>query len=201
MKDSYLENLSFKASEIEHLYGPQYHILSDPYLLSGLSRLGSEACKQPELHYWVGRLYRSLLAQAVNLSFEKKLLPFTTRMHRYHPAESSFEMKVPNPDVKIVVVNIARAGTVPSYVCYDELNYFFKPEGIRQDHLIMNREVDADGRVTGSVMNASKIGATLKTPMFWCQIPWVPRGRPCSRPLKLTRVAEKPKNGWLCTSS
>ncbi len=147
--------------EIEHAYGSQVHILDDAYLRLGLARLCSPECRQPELHFWIGRLYSSLLQHAINVGVEKKLQKTSTRMASLHPLEAQLESLVPDPEAKIVVVNIARAGTVPSYVCYDELNHFFKPENIRQDHLIMAREVDKQGRVTGSAMGASKIGGPI----------------------------------------
>jgi uracil phosphoribosyltransferase len=60
-----------------------------------------------------------------------------------------------------VVVALARAGLWPSQVTYDFLNQVLRPEGVRQDHLSLGRQVDADGRVTGAALGAAKIGGPI----------------------------------------
>lgn len=162
MRDLVFEKLSFRPSVIDHDYGKNIHILADPYMLLGLSRLCSSECKQPEIHYWIKRFYSFLIHNAVNVTLEKADHFTSTRMKVFHPEEAKLEMRVPNPNSKIVVVDIARAGTLPSFVCYDELNYFFNPDGVRQDHLVMARELNAEGHVIGSSINGSKIGGDVE---------------------------------------
>ncbi len=160
-RDAQFAKVDFKLPELKHRYGAQIHLIDDPYLLLGLSALCSPACKQPQLHYWVSRLYRSLLQYAVNSVFDRRLISRPTRMKAMH-AEAETQAYLPDPQTSVVVVNLARAGTVPSYACYDELNYFFEPEGIRQDHIISNRQVDAQGRVVGTSIHGSKIGGSIE---------------------------------------
>ena len=56
---------------------------------------------------------------------------------------------------------LARAGTVPSQICYETLNELLDPAGVRQDHLFMSRTVDAEGHV--SSMDVGHSGALLET--------------------------------------
>jgi len=147
--------------EIEHAYGPQVHLLADPLLSLGLSILSSPDCRQPQLHHWIGRLYQGLLQAAVNHCFSQEKLRTPTRMVTLHPTEGVAEALVPSPTAKSVVVALARAGTVPSHVCFDELNWFFNPENVRQDHLMMNRSTDEEGHVTGAQNYGAKIGGDI----------------------------------------
>ena len=65
-----------------------------------------------------------------------------------------------------VVVDIARAGILPSQICYDTLNNILNPEKVRQDHLIMARTVDEDEQVTGASISGSKIGGSINDCML-----------------------------------
>lgn len=149
------------SNELEHDYGSEVHILDDSYLSSGLARLCSPDCRHPELNYWVSRLYTSLLQHAVNSVFERESLEIPTRMHTTHP-EAILKTSIPKRKSKIVVACLARAGILPSHVCFDELNHFFEPEGIRQDHILLNRRTDTEERVTGADVRGSKIGGDIQ---------------------------------------
>ena len=72
------------------------------------------------------------------------------------------------PQTRVVTVGIARAGTMPSQVVYDLLNELLDPAGVRQDHLFMSRQTDAQGRVTGATWHDAKIGRDVeaRTLMF-----------------------------------
>ena len=160
MRDLQYKDLKFHPSEMPHEYGKNIHILSDPYLMLGLTHLCSEATEQPLLHYWIGKLYRAILQSAVNQCFDRTTLKSDTRMKAYHP-EGVIEAEVTDPESRVVVVNLARAGIVPSFYCYDELNYFLKPKGVRQDHILMSRTVDSQEKVTGSSVGGIKIGGSI----------------------------------------
>lgn len=161
MTDIQFENIPFTSTQIAHDYGKNIHLLSDPALLLGLAKLSSPECHQPMIHSWVSRLYRSMLLHVLNEQFRRSEIRMLTRMHSQHP-EGVFTGTVPDPNSKVVVVNVARAGTVPSFVCYDELNYFFEPNGVRQDHIILNRAVDDKAKVTGVDMFGAKIGGSIE---------------------------------------
>src|SRR6185295_14815525 len=49
----------------------------------------------------------------------------------------------------------------PAQVAYDFLAEVMRPGTVRQDHLVLGREVDASGRVTGAALGAAKIGGPV----------------------------------------
>ena len=81
-------------------------------------------------------------------------------MVAYH-AEAVFQGPIIDPDVPVVSVNLARAGTLPSHICYTALNYFMDPRKVRQDHISIGRTTDEQEQVTGSRVSGHKIGGTV----------------------------------------
>ncbi|MBI3535262.1 MAG: uracil phosphoribosyltransferase [Deltaproteobacteria bacterium] len=151
--------MKYHLSEIEHRYGENYHILSDTFLLSLLAKLCSDNTTQPLINELVTTLYSSLLKIVVNCEFTTKWEKIKTRMHTYHE-EGIFQGPVIDSEVPIVSVNLARAGTLPSHICYNALNYFMNPKIIRQDHISIGRTTDEQERVTGSKVSGHKIGGS-----------------------------------------
>jgi uracil phosphoribosyltransferase len=82
-----------------------------------------------------------------------------------------------------VVVALARAGLLPSQVSFDFLNQVLEPAGVRQDHLSLGRTMDADGRVTGAGLYASKIGGSVEGAMVLIPDPMGATGSTVSRVL------------------
>jgi uracil phosphoribosyltransferase len=80
-----------------------------------------------------------------------------TRMTEKHP-KHFLHAEVLTKEQKTITVNLARAGTFPSHICYNALNYILNPEFVRQDHVIAAREVDDKNRVIGTTLAGSKIG-------------------------------------------
>jgi uracil phosphoribosyltransferase len=158
--DSQFRNVSYRLSESEHRYGPNVHILSDPFLLSHLARLCAEDTHQPVINELVTTLYSSLLETVVNREFPLKSAQIPTRMHSMHP-EAVFQGPIIDPETPIVTVNLARAGTLPSHICYTALNYFMNPRQVRQDHISIGRTTDAQEKVTGSHVSGHKIGGDV----------------------------------------
>jgi uracil phosphoribosyltransferase len=66
-----------------------------------------------------------------------------------------------DPEVPVVSVNLARAGTLPSHICYTALNYFMNPKKVRQDHISIGRTTDEQHKVTGSLVSGHKIGGNV----------------------------------------
>ena len=158
--DSQFNHQRFQLSEIEHRYGPQVHILSDPFLLSHLARLCSEDTEQPIINELVTTLYSSLLKIVVNHEFPQVRQQFRTRMIAHH-SEGIFEGPVVDPTTPVVSVNLARAGTLPSHLCYTALNYFMNPKTVRQDHISIARATDSSNQVVGSQISGHKIGGSV----------------------------------------
>jgi uracil phosphoribosyltransferase len=78
-----------------------------------------------------------------------------------HTPHGVYRGQVIDPQTRVVTVNIARAGTLPSQICFDTLNQLLDPAGVRQDHLLMARTVDEALQVTGAAVGASKIGGPI----------------------------------------
>lgn len=150
----------FKLSEIEHLYGPNVHVLDDPFLTTQLARLCASETTQPMFNFIVSQLYSSLIRSVINDAFPRQAVAMATRMRANNP-RGVFHGEVVDRDTRTVVVDIARAGILPSQVCYDTLNSVLNPQVVRQDHLIMARTVDNKDQVTGAAISGSKIGGRV----------------------------------------
>lgn len=162
MTDVTYAKASYRLSEIEHCYGANVHILSDPFLLSHLALLCSESTHQPTINQLVDSLYANLVKLILNNEFPRKIGRVRTRMAVYHPAEGVFEGELLDREQAVVSVNLARAGTLPSHVCYDALNYVLDPKHVRQDHISINRATDKDEKVVGCNVSGHKIGGSVK---------------------------------------
>ncbi|MBL7715099.1 MAG: uracil phosphoribosyltransferase [Bdellovibrionales bacterium] len=156
--DIQFQNLEYLLSETEHRYGKRVHILSDPFLLSHLAQLCAESTTQPVINELVTTIYSSLLKIVVNREFPRKQVAMRTRMAQSHPKEGIYQGPVIDPEVPVVTVNLARAGTLPSHICYTALNYFMNPSKVRQDHISIGRMTDHAEQVTGSRVSGHKIG-------------------------------------------
>lgn len=159
-KDIQHQSIAFKPSEIVHHYGQNIHILSSPLMLTLLARLGSPATRQPEINHLVGSLYNYLCDYVIDSVFPRKKVSLETRMKASHP-EGSYEGESIDPDIPCVSVDLARAGTYPSHICYEKLNYFMNPPLVRQDHFYVGRKTDEKGQVTGVTVAGSKIGGPV----------------------------------------
>jgi hypothetical protein len=160
MNDSQFDHMSYRLSELEHRYGPQIHLLADPFLLSLLAQLCAEATTQPVINELVTTLYSSLLKIVVNYQFPTLQAQIRTRMAAFHP-EAVYRGPMINPRIPVVTVNLARAGTLPSHICYTALNYFMDPKTVRQDHISIGRTVNEKEEVIGSQVSAHKIGGNI----------------------------------------
>lgn len=157
LRDIQYTKIGMPLDELEHLYGEQVHLLNDPYLFSLLAKLCKPDCKQPLVNYLVAHLYQNLFSFAINRELSLVETPVTTRMAEDHP-EGTFNAKMVDPETRVVLVNLARAGTLPSQVCFDAVNYLLSPDNVRQDHISINRKIDANEKVIGTNLGGVKIG-------------------------------------------
>ncbi len=154
------QSLPTGLTELDHAYGDNVHILADPFLLTHLGFLCAEQTKQPAINHVVKDLYRYLIKAVLNGEFPRVKETIKTRTAEL--SENGFWTgEILNPDVPAVSVNIMRAGTLPSQVCFDFLNKTLNPDGVRQDHVVMARVTDAEGQVTGARFGDSKIGGPI----------------------------------------
>jgi uracil phosphoribosyltransferase len=148
------------AAEIDHLYGDHVHILSDPYLNAVLMQVCHQQTRQPLLNRLVEFLYEGLLHSVLGREIPVSTVRSETRMTADHPTQF-YQGQVINPEQSTVVVNLARAGTWPSAICYDRLNYVLNPERVRQDHIMAARQLGTVGEVTGAHLSATKVGGSV----------------------------------------
>lgn len=158
--DAAYGHLTTREGELEHAYGPQVHILADPFLLTHLAFLCAETTQQPAINEVVRDQYRYLIKAVLNGEFPRVVKSVKTRMAAASE-RGTWVGEVLDTEQRSVTVNIMRAGTLPSQVCYDFLNKTLDPKLVRQDHVVMSRMTDAAGHVTGSRFGDSKIGGDV----------------------------------------
>lgn len=146
--------------EISHEYGSQVHLIDNAFLSGLLARLCSPESFQPEINRLIEVLYTHLISIAVNKEFEIEDFNQPTRMAEYHPDISLHGRRI-SQNEKAVCVNLARAGTYPSHICYNFLHFALKPQNIRQDHIFAARITNAKEQVTGSQFGGLKIGGEI----------------------------------------
>lgn len=78
-----------------------------------------------------------------------------------HPCEGIYRGVLLDTNVNVVVVDIIRAGIVPSQVCFELATAVLPEERVRLDHLTLARRSDEYGRVTGVDLSGSKIGGDV----------------------------------------
>lgn len=147
--------------ELDHHYGPQVHIIDSPFLNGLLAQLCSPQCFQPEVNRLVEILYNHLISITVNNEFAIEKFESVTRMKEYHPDVKLKTSRIA-PEQKAVTVNLARAGTYPSHICYNFLHYALPALNIRQDHIFSARVTNNKEIVTGAEFGGMKIGGDVK---------------------------------------
>ncbi|MCC7441242.1 MAG: uracil phosphoribosyltransferase [Bdellovibrionales bacterium] len=184
---------AFRLPEAEHRYGPRVHLLTHPLLLSWLERLCSPQTKQPLVNELLTRITLGLFQAAVNAEFPRKSVSSPTRMAADHPTEGVYRGAVIDPEISAVTVNLARAGTVPSQLVYQELNLLLNPDHVRQDHVSIARQAGADHKVTGSHVSGHKIGGRVDGAMLFIPDPMGATGSTVVEALSLYRELGKPR--------
>lgn len=145
---------------LKHHYGSQVKILEN-HLYSGLlAELCHPQTFQPKINQLVQLLYQFLIAECTRLEFKTMDFIEPTRMTENHPEQKLKGMKL-NPHQKVTCVNLARAGTYPSHICYEFMHNFLNPQNIRQDHIFASRAVDINHKVTGTDLASHKIGGDI----------------------------------------
>lgn len=160
-RDIQHQKVTYQPSEVKHHYGENVHLFSSPLMISLLAKLGSPDTKQPQINQLVEMLYSNLIDNVIDVLFPRINVSMNTRMKEHH-VEGVYEGEIINPETPVVTVDLARAGTFPSHLCYNKLNYLMNPEKVRQDHFYVARVSDESGRVTGVNVSGSKIGGGIE---------------------------------------
>ncbi len=150
-------NYVFAPSELPHHYGPNVHLLAEPVLLTQLAQLSSQTTVQPQITHIVRDLYHALARIVLAAELPRHVMQVPTRMIQ-STSRAVWQGSVLRRDCKVITVDVARAGTLPSQVVFETLLRLVEPDLVRQDHLFMNRTVDAAGRVTDVAVSGDKMG-------------------------------------------
>lgn len=194
MRDHSYDHLPFRASELEHRYGPHVHIVSNPLLMTTLGKLCAKGTQQPLVNQLVASLYDDLLKIVINAEFPRRQAALPTRMLDVTP-RGVFHGEIIESETRVVTVNIARAGTLPSMVCYDLLNGLLDPTLVRQDNFVMARVTDKDDHVVGAEISGSKIGGDVDDAILLFPDPMGATGSSLARAIDVykTKVAGQPR--------
>ncbi len=137
-------------------------------------------------------LYRQLMAISTNHAFPRRETPVTSRMAATHP-EGRFSQTLLDEETSIVCVNLARAGTLPSQICYDAFNELFNPDRVRQDHIAIARKTDDSAKVIGAELGGVKIGGPIDGAFVVIPDPMGATGSTVKTALELYRKFGKPQ--------
>jgi len=157
MVDTAYAESRFRAAEIPHRYGPQIHLIDDPFAWTLLTRACSPDTGQPDMGRLVRMLYEMLARVVLATEFPRARVDVPTRMAVSHP-EAVYRGLSLARTTKAVTVGIARAGTMPSQIVFDLMNEVLDPSLVRQDHLFMSRQTNERGEVIGATWHDAKIG-------------------------------------------
>ncbi len=188
--DSQHQESTYRVSERKHGYGSHVHLLDDPYHQLLLSKFSEAQTQQPQLGEIAKSLSRFLCVQAINELFKRTTQTVQTRMAASHP-EGAFEISLPRESRKAVVVDLMRAGIVPSQICYETLHDVLPAENIRQDHILLNRATNEKGQVVGVKMSGHKIGGTFQNSLVFLPDPMGATGSSLTGVIDLLKGREK----------
>jgi uracil phosphoribosyltransferase len=194
VRDHAYDQLAYRPSELEHRYGSNVHIVANPYALTMLSQLCAKGTQQPLVNQLVALLYSDLMRTVVNAEFPRRQAALPTRMIDATP-RGVFHGQVIDSETRAITVNIARAGTLPSMVCYDLLNGLLDPRLVRQDHFVMARVTDHNDHVIGAEISGSKIGGDIDDAILLFPDPMGATGSSLSRAIDVYKkqVAGTPR--------
>jgi len=141
---------------LNHHLGENVYILDDIYAFSMLAKLSTPDLKQPMINIYLRELYKVLLNNVVSTCFPKKEMEFKTRMHQYDE-HGVFNARVIDPETKVLICDVARAGMIPGQVCFDSLNLYLNPENVIFDHIMASRDISKEAKSINTVLAGMKI--------------------------------------------
>ncbi len=160
MTDQQYKALPRPQGGVTHRYGERVRLLSFPYAMSLLERLSAPETVQPQANHLVEALYRILLSEVANQVLATETVESATRMAQFTPKGVYCGERIDRSQ-RVVVVDVARAGILPSHHFYEGLHNVIDAASLRQDHVVASRTTDDNGRVTGVALDGSKIGGPI----------------------------------------
>jgi len=153
--------MAYLLSEIRHEYPNTVHILNHPTITSQLTKVCQPETKQPEFNRLISSIYSLLFTEVINAEWPQVPVSVATRMTEQHP-QQQLHSTILDPQQKAVIVNIARAGMLPSQIGFDLLCQTISADNIRQDHVYAARVTDKHNQVTHTDLSGSKIGGDIQ---------------------------------------
>ncbi|MBN2694597.1 uracil phosphoribosyltransferase [bacterium] len=160
MRDNCYKQFTKTDKFINHELGDHVHIVDDVYAFSILAKLSSKETTQPMINIFVRELYKILLNHTITAFFPKVEKNIETRMKSYHQL-GEFEATIIDPNTKVLVTDIARAGMIPGQICFDTLNFYLNPDNVIFDHIMASRDISVEQQKVNTVLAGLKI-----TPQF-----------------------------------
>jgi len=197
MRDSAYANVPHKLPEIDHDYGDHVHILADVLALSLLSRIGHPDTRQPAINRLLERCYGVLYSGVVNQLFPRKDVEVETRMAASVEG-AAYRGQIIDPSARVVLVGVARAGTLPAYQGFELLNDLCYSPGVRLDHVYMQRRTDAEGRVVGVDLGGSKFGGDVDRALVLLPDPMGATGSSISDAISLVKDLQGTPSEIVC---
>jgi uracil phosphoribosyltransferase len=151
-----------------------------------LNRLSRAETRQPEVDLICEALFDWLFSVVASQELITGQTSNETRMAEFTPA-GVYTGEAIDPEQSAVVVDVARAGILPSSRFFRGLNLVLNPDRVRQDHIFMNRRTDAQGTVTGVNLSGSKIGGSTDGATIFLPDPMAATGSSISRVFRLYR--------------
>ncbi len=191
MKDiGYLE-FTNKYSYLEHHLGKNVYILDNLHAFSLLAKLSVNETKQPFINIILRELYKILLNHSISTFFPTKISEFKTRMIE-HDEKGRFEARVIDPDIKVLVCDVARAGMIPGQICFDHLNLYLNPDNVVFDHIMASRDISVKDSSINTVLAGMKITPEFSDGIILIPDPMAASGSSIDKVISLYK--EKHKN-------
>ena len=147
-------------SNLEHFYGSQVHIVNLKTMHCLLADLCHPQTFQPRIHQLVQMLYHQLIINVIEEQFNFEWTTSLTRMNDKYP-DCTLKAPALNQQQRAICVNLARAGTFPSHICFEKLHDYLPAVQIRQDHIFASRTTNDKNEVLGTSLSSSKIGGDV----------------------------------------
>ena len=141
-------------------YPPGVHILDSVSTSTLMEKISHPETIQPLFTQYVKKAYEQLFNYIINTQFDTETMATKSRMAEFHE-EGNYSAKVLNRKSKVVCVDLARAGMIPSQLFYESLHMYLPAENLRQDHVYAARAVNEKNEVVGIDISGSKIGGDI----------------------------------------
>jgi len=156
MRDKAHFQFTKDSSFLKHHLSENVYVLDDLYAFSMLAKLSTPEVKQPLVNIYLRELYKVLLNNVVSSFFPVVEQDFETRMLEFDE-HGRFTANVVDPNTKVLVCDVARAGMIPGQVCFDNLNLYLNPENVVFDHIMASRDIQEEAKSVNTVLAGMKI--------------------------------------------